>query len=387
MNKDLYKILEVDKNASDAEIRKAYLKLSKKYHPDMQSGKTDAEKKEAEEKFKEINEAHEILSNKEKRQYYDNFGSTDGRPNFGGGGIDPREFFRHMHHGFDDFDDFEFNMGGFQNRHRNNPNDPKNGKDFGFSLNITFEEALFGTNKDFTVSINDPCPDCKGTGSEGGETTECPMCHGTGMYGFRKGMMIMQQTCPTCHGSGHIVQNACKKCNGSGRVSNERKININIPMGINSGTRLRIAGEGEKGLNGGLNGNIYIMINVSDNEIFERDGMDISTIVHITPTNAILGGDIDVQTPWGIATLKIPAGVDFGKVFRIKEQGVHTKDSKGDLYVRIFIDSLKDITPEQKKLIEKLEKTIKEQNIPFINRQKQVSKMFEDKVKTLRPKS
>lgn len=388
MTKNPYEVLGVDKTASDSDIRKAFLKLSKKYHPDMQVGKTDAEKKESEEKFKEINEANEILSDKEKRQRYDTFGSVDGQPGFGGGGIDPTEFFRQMHPGFDGFGDFGFDMGGNKGRARNSPDDPKDGKNAHCTLNISFEDSIFGTEKDFSFSIEDPCLDCKGTGAEGGKPTECPDCHGTGMIGMRRGMMFIQQTCLKCGGSGFVVENECHSCHGKGRVANKRNMSIRIPMGIASGMRLRVAGEGEKGINGGKNGSVYLTINVSDSPMFQRDYNNLYTVSHISQLDAILGGKVDVQTPWGVANINIPRGVENGTVFKLHNQGVRDEHGNGgDLYVRVEVDTLENMTDSQEKLVKKLKKSISDSNFPKVAIQKKTNEEFEKRAKNLRPKA
>lgn len=387
MTKNPYEVLGVDKNASDSEIRKAFLKLSKKYHPDMQVGKTDAEKKESEEKFKEINEANEILSDKEKRRRYDTFGSVDGQPGFGGGGIDPAEFFRQMHPGFGDFGDFGFDMGCNKGRTHNSPDDPKDGHNAHCTLNISFEDSIFGAEKEFSFSIEDPCPDCNGTGAEGGKPIECPECHGTGMFAMRRGMMFIQQTCHRCGGSGFVAEKECHSCHGSGRVSNKRNMSIRVPMGIASGMRLRVAGEGEKGINGGKNGNVYLTINVSDSQMFEREGNNLYTVSHISQLDAILGGKVDVQTPWGVANINIPRGVANGTLFKLHNQGVRDEHGNGgDLYVKIEVDTLENMTDTQEKLVKKLKKSISDSNFPKVAAQKKNNEEFEKRAKNLRPK-
>lgn len=390
MTKNPYEVLGVDRNASDSDIRKAFLKLSKKYHPDMQAGKTDAEKRDAEERFKEVNEANEILSDKDKRRNYDTFGSAEGQPDFGGGGVDPREFFRHMRHGFGDvadFDDFEYSMGGGKGRPRRDPNGPKDGRDARCALNISFEDAIFGVEKEFSFTMQDPCPDCNGTGAEGGKTAECPDCHGTGMVGMRRGMMFIQQTCGRCGGTGFIVDKKCQSCGGSGRVASSRKMSLLIPMGVKSGVRLRVAGEGEKGVNGGKNGDIYLTINVAPSGMFERNGDDLITVAHIPQPDAILGGVVDVQTPWGVATVNVPRGVGNGTIFKLHNQGVRDdRGNGGDLYVRIEVDTLENMTDAQEKLIKKLKKTITDSNFPNVTRQKKTNADFEKRVVSIRPK-
>lgn len=379
MEKDYYKILGVEKNATENDIRKAFLKLSKKYHPDMQSGKSDTEKKEAEEKFKEINEANEILSNKEKREYYDNFGTLNQRHGFGAGGIDPREFFRkYAQAGFgmggfnwhDDFDNF-----GYQNNTPPDPTTPKNGKNIQIQININLEDVLYGSTKDIEISIDDPCPHCFGTGSENGELIKCEKCNGTGMITTIRGNMIMQTTCHSCNGSGFKQKNKCNHCN-NGKITNIRKLNITIPQGIKEGCILRIKNEGERGLNGGQNGDIRIIVVSNEHELFKRHDLDLLMNVYISPVTAILGGNIDIQTPWGIAKLTIPKYTSNDTVFRLNKQGIRYKNEIGNLYITCKIDSIKNCTKEQEVLLYNIEKTLTEKNLENTTKQKNIFKKF-----------
>ena len=379
MEKDYYKILGVDKNASEQDIRKAFLKLSKKYHPDMQSGKTEQEKKEAEEKFKEINEANEILSNKEKREYYDNFGTVNQGSGFGAGGIDPREFFRRYHQGgfgmpgFDD--DFGFNPFGRTHNSPPNPNAPKNGRHVEIQIKINLEDVLYGSNKDLEINVSDPCPNCHGTGAENGEMVKCPDCNGSGMKTTIRGNTIMQSTCPTCRGRGYSKKNKCPHCD-NGFINSVRKVNVNIPKGLDEGCVLRIRGEGEKGINGGQNGDIRIIVTTAKHNLYERIKSNLVMDIYISPITSIIGGDIEVQTPWGLAKLNIPKGTEDGTTFRLKEQGIHKTDSKGDLYVNVFIETIKNCTEEQERIIKELEKILTNNNLEKITKQKELFKEF-----------
>lgn len=392
MEKDYYKILGVSKTATEDEIRKAFLKLSKRYHPDVQTGKSDKEKKEAEEKFKEINEAHEVLSDKSKREQYDNFGTTGGfQSGFGPGGIDPREFFRKA----SQFGGFSGHFGGFSNAFRGgfgfgdddsednfnfNPNAPKNGRSVRISANFDLEDLLYGAKKEFTVNIEDPCPHCYGTGAEGGEQEKCPVCGGTGMETKVNGMMIMQTTCRNCHGSGMVSKKKCPHCN-NGRVKNERKLSIDIPQGIDVGDSIRIKGEGEKGVRGGQNGDLCITVGLNQHDIFKRDGRDLAETVYISSITASLGGSIDVQTPWGTAKLNIPKDTESGKWFKIQGQGIHSTKGNGDLFVDVEIEPFVDLTQEQKKILKEFEKTIKDSNLKNSSLLKEKCKKFQKKMK------
>lgn len=382
MNKDYYKILGVDRNASDQEIRKAFLKLSKKYHPDMQSGKTDAEKKEAEEKFKELNEANEVLSNKEKREYYNNFGSTPGqnqRGGFGAGGIDPREFFRRHANHFSHFDsfgaDFGFGHHGFKTNNPPDPTLPKNGKDIRIQVKFKLEDILYGSTREFTIKVNDPCIHCRGTGAKNGEMKKCPNCDGTGMQTSINGHMIMQTNCQVCGGVGFIASDRCEHCN-NGFVESERKLSISIPQGFEEGNKLRVKGEGQKGINGGTNGDIYIVVLTEEHELFKRNGNDLISEIYISPITAILGGDIEVQTPWGLATLSIPKGIEDGKHFRLSKQGIKNGIIVGDFYVIIYIETIKNLTNEQIKILNDFNKLVTDNNFNIITKQKEKQKQF-----------
>jgi molecular chaperone DnaJ len=384
MDKDYYKILGVEKNASEQDIRRAFLKLSKKYHPDMQSGKTDQEKSEAEEKFKEINEANEILSNKEKREYYDNFGTTGNNNGFGAGGIDPREFFRQYRnfHGFSEFhDDFGFGNFGAKTRTPPDPNSPKRGRDVQIRVNLDLDDILYGSTREFTININDPCPQCKGTGSENGELIKCTHCNGTGMIQNIQGHVIMQSTCHHCGGTGFGIKTKCTHCD-NGFIHNERNISINIPQGIQDGVKLRIKGEGEKGLNGADNGDIYVVVMTANHELFERNGQDLITEVFISPITAALGGDVDAPTPWGTASLKIPKGTIDGRTFKLSQQGIKQNNSVGDLYVIVHIETIKNCTTKQEKLLKELSTLITDDNLENNKLQKQKYEKFKKKNET-----
>lgn len=390
MDKDYYKILGVERNASEDQIHKAYLKKCKLFHPDAQAGKTEEEKKKAEEQMKLVNEANDILSDKQKRQYYDNFGTSPDGNNFGGYGqnIDPREFFRkygsRFSHFSSMFDDFGDDMGGFGFNQKLDPNAPKDGRDIKIKVNLPLEDSIFGNKREFTINIDDPCEYCNGTGARDGKLEECPVCHGVGISVFKKGMMTVQTTCSHCQGVGYVIKEVCPNCNGQKHIKNKRVIEIAIPRGIDTGNCLRVLNEGEKGVNGGKNGNIYLDVNVLDNDIFKKSGLDLETTIYISPVTAILGDDIDVQTPWGLATLKIPTNTKNNRIFRIKDQGIRTQNNNGDLYVRVEIETITNITENQKKLLEKLKKTITDDNLESVSELKRKCKIFEEKAKTLR---
>lgn len=367
--RDYYEVLGVSKNASDSEIKSAFRKLSMKYHPDRQAGKTDTEKKEAENKFKECAEAYETLSNKDKRAQYDQFGFNTSN-GFGGQGPDDlAEFFR-KHSGFGSsfgggFDDFSFNPFGGRSNRNNDPNSPKNGQDVKINIDISFEESIYGGIREFDLTLQDPCDHCHGSGSDDGKTEKCQHCNGSGMITQRRGMMIMQSTCPHCHGSGVEIKTKCHVCHGSGHVDKPHHIKIELPMGIGTGTRLRVVGEGQHGTNGGQDGDVYVDVYVEDSDIFMRDGINLIIDEVISPITASIGGKHDTITPWGEVTLTIPPETKTGRMFRIKGNGVKTSNGEqcGDLFVRIIVGSLSHLNTEQKKILEHLASSITEDNI------------------------
>lgn len=368
---DPYKTLGADRNASDDELKKLYRKLALKYHPDHQNGKSEVEKKEAEERFKKINEAYEILSDKEKKAQYDQFGTVGG--NGGMDHMDPFEFFRKMHGGFGFSSGFGPDpdmFGGFGSAHESDPMAPKDGQSLRIRMSISFKEMIFGTKKSFTLDVDDPCPSCHGTGADGGEFDTCPKCNGTGFVQFSRGMMIMRQTCNCCHGSGKIVRNVCKKCGGTGYVKKGHDIDLNIPKMIRSGTQLHLTGAGSKGINGGRDGDLFVVVNVEESKLFRLDtskvsGIDLITFVYVDPITASLGGKVDVYTPTGKETIDVKPGTQNGDVVRIFGKGYENYVRKtGDLVVEIRMSALDNLDKCQIEVLERLKETIKEKNDP-----------------------
>ena len=394
MSKDYYSILGAKKDATDEELKKLYRKLAIKYHPDHQAGKTEAEKKEAEEKFKQINEAYEVLSDKEKRQHYDNFGTSDGFQSGGGfggfGGFDASDFFRsHGAAHFGGFDAFGdafsdmFGSGGGGRCSKNDPNAPKNGRNIQINVKFDLEDLLYGTTKEFTITVDDPCEYCHGTGAENGVLDECPVCHGTGMESRRQGMMFMQSTCRNCGGVGYIAKNRCTHCN-NGTVKAKRELSINIPQGIDIGMKLKVANEGEKGVNGGQNGNLFIVVDMNKHDIFERQGNTLIEKIYISPFIASIGGDIEVQTPWGVASIKIPKETQSGDKFKLTGQGVHSSYGNGDLIIIVEIEPISNLTSEQEKLIKNLIKKLNDSNFKKASNLKEKRKEFKKKIEKIK---
>lgn len=353
--RDYYEVLGVDKNASEADIKKAFRKLARKYHPDVNPGDKDAEAK-----FKEINEAYDVLSNAEKRQQYDqfghdapNFGGAGGFGGFGGGGFGTSADFGDLGDIFNMF--FGGGGGGAQ------ANGPRQGNDLRYDLTLTFEEAVFGCKKTITVDRWVTCSTCGGSGAKPGTSPEtCSRCHGTGrvtsMQQTPFGRMQTQTTCPECGGTGKVIKEKCPDCGGTGRKRESKSLEVNIPAGVDNGTRLRMASEGEAGENGGPAGDLYIYIRVRPHDIFTRDDNDIYMEQKINVAQAALGDEIEVPTLEGRIKFTIPAGVQSGARFRLKGKGVKSMRGygKGDQYVTVTIETPKNLSAEQRELFEKL---------------------------------
>ena len=355
--RDYYEVLGVEKTASDDELKKAYRKLARQYHPDVNPGNA-----EAEEKFKEINEAYEVLSDSGKREQYDRFGH-DGPGGFGGGAGGFGGFGGGDFGGMNDIFDMFFG-GGFGGGQQQKG--PRKGADLRYDLTIDFEEAVFGTEKTVTLPKWESCGTCKGSGAKPGTSpTTCSRCNGTGqIYTVQKtpfGQMQTAKVCPECGGTGQVIKDPCPECNGKGRKRINKKLEIKVPAGVDTGSRLRMSGEGDPGELGGPNGDLYIYINVRPHAIFVRDEDDIYMEQEINIAQAALGADIQVETLEGKVTLTIPAGVQTGAKFRMKGKGVKNIKGygKGDQYVTIRVVTPKSLTAEQRDLLEKLNATFK----------------------------
>ncbi|NFG57144.1 molecular chaperone DnaJ [Clostridium botulinum] len=344
-NKDYYEVLGLQKGASDDQIKKAFRKLAIKYHPDKNKGNT-----EAEEKFKEINEAYQVLSDPEKKSNYDQFGSAD----FNGGGFGSGGFGGFDMGGFGDIFDM-FTGGGSSTRRRNGP---VNGNDIEYTLTLTFEEAVFGVEKEITVNRSESCEHCNGSGAEPGTSKKtCPTCSGTGQVRVQRqtplGSFVSTSTCDRCSGTGNIIEKPCTHCRGNGNVRKTRKINVNIPAGVDTGNVMPLRGQGEHGLRGGSPGDLYIRINVSPSKEFTRKGNDIYIDTHISMAKAALGTEITVKTVEGNVKYTVPEGTQSGTLFRLKGKGVARVNStgKGDQYVRVIVDIPKGLNQKQKEAL------------------------------------
>ncbi|MFF5993665.1 molecular chaperone DnaJ [Lysinibacillus sp. KU-BSD001] len=340
--RDYYEVLGLAKGASKDEIKKAYRKLSKQYHPDINK------EPGADEKFKEIAEAYEVLSDEQKRARYDQFGHEDPQAGFGGGGFGG---------GFGGFEDIFSSFFGGGGR-RQDPNAPRKGDDLQFRMTISFEEAVFGQEKEVEIPKEENCETCSGTGAKPGTTPQnCSQCGGSGEINQAVetpfGRMVNRRSCPSCRGAGKIIVDKCTACRGAGKVTNRKKIKINIPAGVDDGQQLRVAGQGEPGVNGGPAGDLYIVFTVRNHEYFERDGDDIYYELKLTFPQASLGDEIEVPTVHGKVKLKIPAGTQSGAQFRIKDKGVKNVHGygQGHQYVVVKVVTPTKLTEKQKQLL------------------------------------
>ncbi len=353
--KDYYETLGVSKGASNEEVKKAYRRLAMQYHPDRNPGD-----KTAEEKFKEVSEAYEVLSDPQKRQTYDQFGHA-GLAGVGAGfggfdtSFDPFEIFERAFGGESIFDSFFGRGFGARTRTRTGA---ARGSDLRYDLTISFDEAAFGTKKQLTVSKMNSCSACNGSGAAPGtQRTNCPQCHGTGQVRMTQGFFSISRTCDRCDGLGTVVTNPCSTCGGQGRVRSRKTINVTIPAGVDDGSQLKISGEGEAGLRGGPPGNLYIVLDVEPHPLFDRHGDDILIEVPISFATAALGATIEVPTLDGKARLKIPAGTQSGKIFRLRGKGITNLHGygKGDEHVRIIVETPQRLNRQQREILQRFE--------------------------------
>lgn len=342
--RDYYEVLGVSKTATADEIKKAYRRLSKKYHPDINK------EADADEKFKEVKEAYEVLSDDQARSHYDQFGHTD--PNQGFGGAD-------FGGGFGGFEDiFNTFFGGGTSRRRD-PNAPRQGADLQFSMRISFEEAVFGKETDIEIPREETCDTCNGSGAKPGTKPEtCTHCSGTGQQNVEQntpfGRIVNRRVCQNCSGTGQQIKDKCQTCRGAGKVKKRRKIHVKVPAGIDDGQQLRVAGQGEPGVNGGPAGDLYIVFQVKDHDFFERDGDDIYCEMPITFVQAALGDEVEVPTLHGKIKLKVPSGTQTGTKFRLKGKGVPNVRGYGvgDQHIIVRIITPTKLTEKQKHLLQ-----------------------------------
>lgn len=371
--RDYYGVLGIGKNATDAEIKSAYRKLAKKYHPDLNPGN-----KEAEEKFKEVNEANDVLSDPQKRQRYDQFGFAGVDPNyaaangggaggFGGGfgGVDLGDIFGDIFGG-----GFGGGFSGFGGgSSTRTANAPRKGHDIQASVILTFEEAAHGCSKKITINRQDTCPDCGGTGAAKGTSPEtCPDCGGRGYVVTQQrtpfGVMQSQQPCSHCGGRGTIIRNPCKTCRGTGKTAARKSLEINIPAGIDDDQNIALRGQGDAGSNGGPAGDVIVHVTVKADPMFERDGYDVTIHVPITFSQAVLGDDVEVPTVDGRIVQHIPEGTQSGTKFRLRGQGIQYLNGRGrgDQYVIVDVEIPKKVTRAQREALKAFEDSMKEDN-------------------------
>lgn len=384
--RDYYEVLGVSKNASQDEIKKAYRKLALKYHPDRVA--PDA-KKDAEERFKEVSEAYEVLSDPQKRSTYDQFGHAGMEGAFRGGGFGWQDFthFEDLEDifggfGLDEiFRNFGVDTGFFGGWQQASRGGSRKGADLQYVLEVSFEEAVRGAEKSITIQRHETCGTCGGSGAKPGtKKQKCAACNGHGQVQRNSGFFSIVTTCNKCGGEGYVIKTPCAECGGSGREKVTRKIKVRVPPGSDNGLRLRMPGEGEAGLKGGSRGNLYILIKVTPHPIFERDNDTIICRVPITFAQAVLGAEIEVPTLEGKVLMKIPPGTQSGKVFRLRSKGVpHLGDyGKGDELVAVFVEVPANLNSEQKELLKKFADACGENTNPmsrsFIEKIKEVFK-------------
>lgn len=368
--RDYYEVLGVAKTATADEIKKAYRKKAMEFHPDKNPGN-----KEAEEKFKEATEAYEVLKDADKRAAYDRYGhaafnggaggGAGAGAGFGGFGGFGGGFQSHQFNDFSDiFGAFSDIFGGETGRRGGASATAQNeGSDLRYDITLTMEEAFSGKVVDVNFTAPSKCDDCDGTGSaDKSGTTTCPDCNGTGSKRVQQGFFVVEQTCRKCRGTGKIVKNPCKKCNGTGRINKTKKLSVKIPAGVDNGSKIKLAGEGEAGLNGGKAGDLFVFVNVKKHDIFVRDKNDLYINLGIMPTTAMLGGEVDVPTIDGKTTkCKIPAGTQHGSRVRVPSKGMPVLNGggrRGDLVVNVNIEIPKSMNSEEKDLAQKLDDSL-----------------------------
>ena len=349
--RDFYEILGVNRDASDDEIKKAYRKLAMKYHPDR-----NPDNPKAEEQFKEAKEAYEILSDAQKRAAYDQYGHAGVDPQAGmGGGFGGGAGMGGFADAFGGIFDEIFGGRGGAGGGRSNI---YRGADLRYNLEITLEQAAFGTETKIRIPTMEECEHCHGSGAKPGTQPQtCPTCSGSGQVRLQQGFFSIQQTCPKCHGTGRIIPEPCKECHGAGRIKQHKTLAVKIPAGVDEGDRIRLTGEGEHGVNGGPPGDLYVQIHLKPHAVFQREHNDLHCEMPISFTTAALGGEIEITTLDGVAKIKIPAETQSGKVFRLRGKGIKgvRSSAHGDLMCHVAVETPVNLTERQKELLRELE--------------------------------
>ncbi len=371
--RDFYEVLGVERSASVEEIKASYRKAALKWHPD----RNPENKHEAEAKFRECTEAYSVLSDQEKRQIYDTYGHA-GLSNAGGGVDFNGTVFQDFHDIFGDFFGFEDLFGGSGRRGRNRA---QRGSDLRYDMTLTFEEAAAGVSTKIKLPKQELCGSCHGTGAKAGTgATSCQACGGRGQLAYQQGFFTITRTCPACQGAGQVIKERCAECRGNGRLEKEKTIELRVPAGVDTGTRLRVPGEGEPGANGGPTGDLYVVLEVKEHSFFERRGADLYCTIPVSIAQAALGAELSVPGLNGEEKLKIPEGTQGGAVFRIKGHGLPDPrgGGKGDLYYHVRVITPSKLNRDQRKLMEQLGATLKVDNRPA-----ERGSSFFDKVKDI----
>jgi molecular chaperone DnaJ len=361
--RDFYEVLGVSKGASADELKKAYRTKAKELHPDRNSDNPNAESQ-----FKEVNEAYDVLKDADRKAAYDRYGHAAfeggmGQRGNGGGQGGQGDFASAFSDVFEDlFGDFMGGRGGAGGGRSR----AQRGSDLRYNMRVSLEEAFKGIQKTITVPASTACDTCRGTGAEGGaEPVTCPTCSGMGKVRAQQGFFTVERTCPTCNGMGQIIKNPCRSCGGAGRIEKERSLSVNIPAGVETGTRIRLAGEGEAGLRGGPSGDLYIFIEVKDHAIFQRDGIHLFCRIPVSITSAALGGEVEVPTiDGGRSRVKVPAGSQTGKQMRLRGKGMPALrgGGTGDMVLELAVETPVNLTARQRELLTEFEKLSEENN-------------------------
>ncbi len=387
---DYYNLLGVERSASATEIKKAYRKLAMKYHPDRNPGDTAAEAR-----FKEVSEAYEVLSDENKRRQYDQFGYEGLKSSFGPGGFDFSRDFTHM----SDLQDILgsiFGQGGgifedfFGGGRRRSSSGVRRGADLRFDVEIDFEEAVFGSEREIAIPVTAECKSCGGTGVENGGAREtCRQCGGRGSIVSGGGFFQIRQPCPVCGGEGTFTTNPCKACKGQRRVKTKRNLTLRIPKGVETGTRLRMSGKGEYGAQGGHSGDLYVVVSVKEHPLFKRQHEDIFCELPVSMETAALGGEVQAPTPEGNARIRVSAGTEAGKTYRLRGKGLPRLDGygHGDLHVKIMPEVPDKLNRAQKKILKEFSESTTEKNYPLARKFKEQTEEFYERRDKMKKKA